>query len=220
MSGHRYSVTICLLLALITGGCVSRPAGPAGGLEYNGPSEQTVQRGQKLPGTDIQFVGQSADGAQVLIGGQSAMKKTGDSLNWSGTPVPGAHVALALRILNSSDQRLITAGTVRITLDGVSPAETAFPDKPLYTYKTLPVVYHIGKGSTIPGTTLIYEGKTNDGAHLIGVNGYAYFRLGDSVTWHGRLRPGVYADQSLRVLAYTDSFLDVTGLATIGLTAE
>jgi hypothetical protein len=220
MSAHRFLFTICVLLALVMGGCASQPAGPAGGLAYNGPSEQTVLRGQKLPGTDIQFIGQSADGAQMLIGSQSATKKTGDSLNWSGSLVPGAQVALALRILNSDDQRLIAAGTVRITLDAVSPAETAFPAKPLYTYKALPVVYHIAKGSTIPGTTLSYDGKTNDGAHLIGGTGFAYFRLGDSIAWHGRLRPGVYTDQTLRVLAYTDSFLDVTGLATIGLTAE
>jgi hypothetical protein len=220
MSAHRFSVKLCLLLALVIAGCVSQPTGPAGGLEYNGPSEQTVKRGQTLPGTDIQFVGQSADGAQMQIGGQSAIKKTGDSLNWSGTPVPGAHVALAFRILNSNDQRLISAGTVKITLDGVSPSETAFPDKPLYTYKALPVVYHIGKGASIPGTTLKFDGKTDNGAHLLGINGNAFFRLGDSVTWRGRLRPGVYADQSLRVLAYTDSFLDVTGLVTIGLTEE
>ncbi len=220
MSTRRFSMSIYLLLALLLASCTLTSGAPPGGLEYNGPSEQTLQAGETLPGTDIEFVGQTADGARVLIGGQSAIKRTGDSLNWSGTPVPGAKVALALRVVTSNDQRLIAAGTVQITLDNVSPVETAFPDKPLYTYSAVPVVYHVGKGSAIPGTTLTYDGKTNDGAHLLGVNGYAYFRLGDSVTWRGRLRPDVYADQTLRVLAYTDSFLDVTGLATIGLTEE
>ena len=220
MSVRRFSFTLCLLSALLIAGCVSQSTGPGGGLEYNGPSEQTVQRGQTLPGSDIQFVGEGADGARLLIDGQSAAKKTGDSLNWSGAPVPGTHVAMALRILNISDQRLITAGTVKITLDSISPEEAAFPDNPLYTYKALPVVYHVAKGSPVPGTTLIFDGKTDDGAHLLGVTGYAYFRLGNSITWRGRLRPGVYSDQNLRVLAYTDSFLDVTGLTTIGLTEE
>jgi hypothetical protein len=220
MSAHRSPITVCLLLALLVTGCVSQPATNPNGIMYNGPSEQTIQRGQMLPATNIQFVGQTADGAQVLIGGQPALKKPGDSLNWSGAPVPGAHVALALRVLNSDDQRLIAAGTVQVTLDDVSPVETAFPSQPLFTYGALPVVYHVAKGSAIPGTTLSYDGKTTDGAHLLGMNGYSYFRLGDSITWRGRLRPGTYIDQTFRVLAYTDGFLDITGLATIGLTEE
>jgi len=220
MSSRRFSVSVTLLLALLIAGCVPRPGASANGIEYNGPSEQTVQRGQTIPATNIQYVGQVTDGAQVLIGGQPAVKKPGDSLNWSGAPVPGAHVALTLRVLNSNDARLIAAGTVKVSLDAISPVETAFPGKPLLTYNALPMVYHVGKGSIIPGTTLTYDGKTNDGAHLLGVNGYAYYRLGDSISWRGRLRPGVYVDQTFRVLAYTDGFLDVTGLANIGLTEE
>jgi hypothetical protein len=220
MSLRRFSVTVSLLLALLLSACVSRPATTGNGIEYNGPSEQTIPVGQTLPPTNIQFTGQTPDGAQVLIGGQPAVKKPGDSLSWSGAPVPGAHVTLALRVLNSNDQRLIAAGTVKVSVDDVSPVEAAFPNKPLYTYGGLPVVYHVAKGAKLPGTTLTYDGKTDEGAHLLGVNGYAYYRLGDSITSRGRLRPGVYVDQTVRVLAYTDGFLELTGLATIGLTEE
>ena len=219
MSKRIGPVVVCLAALLVLNGCLFSSSAPKDQLEYNGPSEQTVPRGEMLPATDIQYVGNTADGAQVLIAGQQAIKKVGDSLDWQGNPVPGVKVSLSQRVLHSDDANLVTAGTVQIVVDGVAPAEGQYPNTPLYSYK-VPVIYTIQRGNTIPGTLITYKGKASDGAELSGVSGYPYRRLGDSISWRGRLRANVYIDMTVRVVAYTDGLMQVTGLATIGLTQE
>ena len=215
------SVALVLVTLVALAGCSLLPGrdSPAGTLEYAGPTEQTVPRGQKMDGSNIEYVGSSPDGAIVSIGGQQAVKKTGDSLNWEGSPVTGVKVALAQRVIHFNDERLLAGGTVQVVIDGVAPAEAQIPDKPLYSYG-VPVVYSVRRGGTIPGTTISFVDKTDEGAQLGGVSGYAYRRLADSISWRGRLRPGVYLDVTFRVVAYTDDLLQLTGLATLALTEE
>jgi hypothetical protein len=185
-------------------------------LEYNGPTEQSVPMGQLVSGTDIRYVGYSEQGAEVTIGEQRAFKKAGDSLDWKGTPVAGVDVALAQRILLINEQRLQTVGTVKVTVHDVEPAVARFPDKPLYSYKVA-VTYTVKRGTAIPGTLITYQGKTENGAQLGGISDYPYRKLGDSITWTGRLRPNVYLDMTVRVIAYADDFMQVVGLATLGV---
>jgi hypothetical protein len=206
-------LTVYLIVLLALGGC---GGGPASTLTYNGPTEQTVPMGQTLDGTDIRYVGYSGKGAEVTIGGQPAIKKIGDSLDWKGSPVAGVEVALAQRVLLANAQRLMAVGTVKITVHDVAPAAAQFPDKPLYSYKVA-VTYNVRRGATIPGTLISYEGKTDQGAKLGGVSGYPYRKLGDSIGWEGRLRDNAYLDMTVRVIAYTDDFIQVGGLATVGL---
>lgn len=202
------------LLALVLAGC---PATSSGVLTYNGPTEQTVQVGATIPGSNIRYVGYSEAGAEVLINDQRALKKVGDSLDWKGTPVPGVQVEMAQRILAANAQRLQTVGTVKVTVSDVRPELATFPDKPAFDYKVA-VSYTVRKGEVIPGTLISYKGKTEEGAEFAGVSGYPYRKLGDSLTWTGRLRSNTYLDMTLRVIAYGDEFVTVGGLATIGLT--
>ncbi|MBM4460747.1 MAG: hypothetical protein FJ011_23810 [Chloroflexi bacterium] len=55
-------------------------------------------------------------------------------------------------------------------------------------------------------------------AELGGVAGYPYRKLGDSISWSGRLRGNAYLDMTTRVVVYADDFIQVAGLAVIGLT--
>jgi len=99
----------------------------------------------------------------------------------------------------------------------VSPAAAQYPDAPTFEYKVA-VTYNVKRGALIPGTTISFAGKSDSGAELKGVSGYAFRRLGDSIGWQGQLRANTYLDMTLRVIAYTNDFLQLGGLATIGLT--
>lgn len=204
---------VALLLAALLAGCGG--AG-MGSLTYNGPTEQTVAMGETIPGSNIRYVGYSDSGAQVVINDQTAVKKVGDSLDWKGTPVSGVDVVMAQRILAASAERLQTVGTVKVTVSDTRPELATFPDKPAFDYKVA-VSYTVRKGETVPGTLISYKGKADDGAEFAGVTGYPYRKLGDSLTWAGRLRSNTYLDMTLRVIAYGDTFVTLGGLATLGL---
>lgn len=207
-------VWLCLAAVVGTlGGCTGRDAET---LIYNGPTEQTVRMGESIPGTDLRYVGYSNDSAEVLIADQRALKKVGDSLDWRGTPGAGVDVVLTQRILAANAERLQTVGTVKITVKDVSAVAAQYPDQPALSY-TVAVGYTVRKGDSIPGTLIRYTGKTEDGAQFDGVSGYPYRKMGDSVSWMGRLRSNVYLDTTLRVIAYGDDFVTLGGLAKIGL---
>jgi hypothetical protein len=215
---RRYFIAFATLtLALTLAGCTLLGAGSDGTLIYNGPTEQTVPMGASLPGADIRYVGYSDAGAEVIIGDLRAVKKPGDSLDWQGTPAQGVDVVLSQRVLAASAERLQTVGTVKVTVQGVSPAPAAFPAGLPLSYKVA-VTYNVAKGARAPGTQIVYKGKTDQGAEFSGAGEYPYRKLGDSITWTGRLRANVYLDTTLRVIAYSDSFVQVVGLATLGLT--
>lgn len=214
MARDRLVLGTLLLLAVVSAGCGSAKPGS---LTYNGPTEQTVPLGDMIPGSGIRYVGYSDSGAEVLIGDQRAVKKVGDSLDWQGTPVPGVDVTMTQRILAANPQRLQTVGTVQVTVQDVQPELAPFPDQPPFDYKVA-VTYTIRKGEPVPGTLLIYQGKSENGAEFTGVSGYPYRRLGDSLTWSGRLRSNTYLDMTLRVMAYGDEFVTLGGLADLALT--
>ena len=207
---------LALTLALILSACAFG-AGSSNTLTYAGASEQTIAMNDTFPGTDIRYVGYSDDNAIVIIVDQQAIKKRGDSLDWKGTPAAGVDVVLTQRIVAVSAERLQTVGTVKVTVQSVTSELAPFPDKPVYRYKVA-TTYNVKKGDRIPGTLISYVGKTDDGAQLEGVSGYPYRKMGDSIGWSGRLRANAYLDTTLRVIAYTDTFLQVGGLAEIGVT--
>jgi len=207
-----------MILMALGGGCLPG-SGSAGLLEYKGATEETVVIGETLPGSNIRYVGFSEDGAELLINDQRAVKKVGDSLDWQGKPTAGVEVAVTQRILLANEARLQTVGTIKLTVQDPSPAAAQFPDKPAASYKVA-VTYTVKHGAVIPGTLISYAGKTDSGAELAGVSGYPYRKIGDSIGWTGTLRANVYLDTTLRVLAYTEDFMQVAGLATIGVTGE
>lgn len=210
-------VLLAIVLFAVAASLTGCPAREQNTMTYNGPTEQTVAMGEGVPGSEIRYVGYSDAGAEVLISDQRAVKKVGDSLDWKGTPVSGVEVVMAQRILAASAERLQTVGTVKVTVSGVRAEAAAFPDRPAFSY-TVALTYTVRKGERIPGTLIAYKGKAEDGAEFAGVTGYPYRKLGDSLTWSGRLRGNTYVDMTLRVIAYSDEFITLGGLATLGLT--
>ncbi len=208
----RSWILMVLLLAVLAG------CGRAneGSLTYDGPTEQTIAMGETIPGSTIRYVGYSEDGAEVVVNDRNTVKKVGDSLDWRGTPVAGVDVTMTQRILAANAQRLQTVGAVKVTVSNVRAELATFPDAPAFAYKVA-VSYTVRKGETVPGTLISFKGKTDNGAEFAGVSGDPYRKLGDSLSWAGRLRSNTYLDMTLRVIAYGDSFVTLGGLATLGL---
>jgi hypothetical protein len=183
-------------------------------MAYSGPIEIGIEQGAFLAGTDIQYLGETSDGAQILIGSQRATKRIGDSIRWEGTMAPGVTVELSLRIVFSTQEKLQTAGTVRVTVEGAQPvAEAADTSTPVHY--VLPVAYRVDRGAVIPGTTITYEGQDPEGARLGNIEGYPYRRVGDSILWEGRLLPGLWLDLVARTALIGEDQLDVVGTADL-----
>jgi hypothetical protein len=53
-----------------------------------------------------------------------------------------------------------------------------------YVYK-VGAGHTVRTGETIPGTTLTFLGRTDEGAQFGGIDGYPFRKLGDSVVWRG-----------------------------------
>ncbi len=208
---------LLIVLGIVVAGCSFIPGagGESGGaLTYDGATENGIAPGEIIPGTNIRFVQKTDAGAEVLINDQRAIKQIGDSLDWSGTVGPGVEVSMPQRIALITENRLQTVGTVRVTIPGVNPVAGSVPAAGQYTYKVASG-YTVRKGEHVPGTTLVYQGKTDQGAQFGGTSDYPYRRVGDSLTWQGQLAQGVDLDTTFRVVAYTDEIVTLAGLATI-----
>ncbi len=210
--------TLFSVIAGLLFGLVACAAPQGNDLTYQGVTEVTVKVGEFVPGTGIQFVRQTEQGAEVNIDGQKLVRLVGDALKWEGEVLPGATLSVNLRVLHISADRLLTSGVVRIRLKGVDPRAGAV-DKSRPVRYTLPVTYKVNKGERIPGTTIRFVGPTEGkGATFEGLEGYPYRSIGDSILWDGQLMPNVDIHLNLRVGYYNDSFVQVLGTATIGLT--
>jgi hypothetical protein len=205
------------LAVLLLAGCVPFSAGDGEGLQYSGPLEKGIDKGDVLPGTDIQYVGKTEDGAEVLVGEQRAIKKTGDSLNYEGELMAGVTVDLTLRVTLITEGEMRVVGTVQIAVADPAPQEGPVDTSAPVSYK-VPVAYHVPRDSTIPGSTVTYLGKTDEGAELGNVEGYAYRQPGDSITWKGLLRDRVWIELDLRTVVFTDDALNVAGTAELWIT--
>jgi hypothetical protein len=212
----RWKIFAVLRLLLV--GVVS--CGPGSGkgsveLAYTAPVEISVKAGENLPGTSIRYVGKSEKGAEVLIAGQHAFKQNGDSLDWKGDPVEGASVDLSLRILRFTEDTLYLVGTGKVVVRQPNP-QPAFiqTDWPL-KFANAPVTYGVARNEYIPGTTVEYLGKEEEGAHLGGIDGYPYRKGADSILWEGKIREKVYLRLNVRVLYIGENSLRVGGTADI-----
>ena len=205
---------VSIALVAVTG-CL-RPAGEElTELTYKAPVKLTISAGEDIPGTGIRFVGTSdGDSAEMLIEGQQALKRKGDSLDWQGSPVAGTEVDLNLRIAWFDSQSLHVVGTSNIKIDEPRVEPVNVPATALMTYHA-PVAYGMAPEALIPGTLYTYVGPTDDGAELGGVEGYPYRKSGDSIVWNGKLREGVYLKLNVRVVQYDAKGLRVGGIATV-----
>ncbi len=216
---HRrwLGLSALLVLSLMLGGCLARVEANPERLSFNLPTTLTIERGAPLPGTDILYESYSEDGAYFLIGGQRALKRTGDSVKWRGSPVAGTDVELDLRVIWHTEEQVNLAGKARVMVEQVTPQPGLLDFTPRMTFSG-PVAYGIATGGYIPGTTLMYLGQTEQGAELGGLyNEYPYRQIGDSIVWEGRLHNGVHLRVELRTVHFDEDGLRVAGLATLWL---
>lgn len=198
-------------------GCLpGRGNQPLDRLTYKLPTALTVHVGAELPGTGIRYERMGKEGAEVTIKGQQALKRKGDSLDWSGSPIPGVSVDLRQRVAWYTEEDLHLVGTANIIVDGVRPQPTTSSSTSPVKY-TGPVVYSVTKGKPIPGSTVIFEAQSPEGVKLGGIEGYPYRKAGDSILWEGTLREGVRIRLDVRVLQFDDKVLRVGGLVTLWL---
>jgi hypothetical protein len=183
-------------------------------LPYAGPVEMSIDAGQFLPGTDVQYVAKGTGGARLSIGGKQAIKRIGDSLDWKGDMRRGVNVDQTYRVVLIAEEALDVAGTVRIIVSNPTPQAGPVNESAPVHFE-LPVGYHVAKGDEIPGTTITYLGQTDQGAQLGNVEGYAYREVGDAIVWKGKLVEGVWIELGLRTLLFTDDNLDVAGTVDI-----
>ncbi len=178
--------------------------------------------GERVAGAQMQYLGKSPDGGyRVIIDGQELVKQTGDSLIWSGVIGPGALATLNLRVTTSVLGELPVAGSVKLHILYPEVLElAAIPTLPDARYfNNIVINYTVPAGQPIPGTTLVYEGVTQQaGIDLAQMNNgsrQTWHAVGDSLVWAGKLRDNVYARYNLRIISFNENSLQVGGLAEI-----
>jgi len=199
------------ILALLAAAC---QGGQKSELSYNGPLELGVKKGENLPGTQITYLGVGAQGAEVLIAGQKAVKQKGDSLDWTGSLIEGVDLKLNLRVLWFDEGTLHCGGVFNVKVKDPAPSPAPLPSDVRLKYTAL-VSYWVKRGDFIPGTTVKYAGKEEEGAKLEGIEGYPYRKVADSIVWTGKLREGVYLKLNVRVIHFDSASLKVAGTAEI-----
>ncbi|MGC8837336.1 MAG: hypothetical protein ACP5UM_02860 [Anaerolineae bacterium] len=212
-TGGRLAAGLVLLAVLgLTLSCQSGPQ--RDWLVYSGPVEVSVDAGDSIPGTGLRYLGRTEQGAEMLIGDQKAICKVGDSLDYKGEPAQGVRLNLALRVAWYDAERLHAVGTVELAVRDPQPQPMPVAGaSPLH--HTVPILYWVERGRAIPGTTITYQGKTDQGALLGGMEGYPYRKTADSILWEGRLRDGVWLRLEGRTGFFDDDRLQVLGLATV-----
>ncbi|MBK8906026.1 MAG: hypothetical protein IPM53_32910 [Anaerolineaceae bacterium] len=92
--------------------------------------------------------------------------------------------------------------TLACTVPGTgsdTPEATPTPEGDAMTFVIPAYTYSLEPGDTVPGSQLVYVGKTGD-LHDVKINGEpAQKRVGDSFIWSGVVAPGVYAEYNLRL---------------------
>lgn len=184
----------------------------------------TLEPGESVTGTRMQYLGRDRDAYNVSIDGLVATKKVGDSFNWKGIIAPGVVAKYNLRISpNLFGDDLVAAGPVEMFILNPVPVElpsAAAPPDASLNLNNIAVDFSISRGAQIPGTTLLFEGVADQGAQLSGTEGYPYRVLGDSLIWYGRLRGNVSIRYSLRVSSLGEDSLHLVGLAELWISPK
>lgn len=184
-------------------------------LTYDGAIALSVKNGSTFPGTTIGYKGKTADGrALVTISGQDAPKSTADSVTFIGSPIPGTVLDLNTRVGTYDNNVVNLFGTIHLAVTSPAPQMgTAVGDS--ITAFGIPVQYSVNKGNAIPGSTIQFVGKTDQGAQFTNVEGYPYRQQLDSVVWSGHLRSKVGLHLDLRLLSFSEDSATLVGTAQV-----
>ncbi|MDX1414665.1 MAG: hypothetical protein R3293_10770 [Candidatus Promineifilaceae bacterium] len=181
----------------------------------------SLQPGESVPGTGLQYIGRAGDGYEVSQDGLGATKRTGDSFYWSGVLAPGVFANYNLRLTASIFGGLPVAGPVELIVLFPQPIEGLTVDglDSKFHFGNLLLDYKVPPGGHVPGTTLVYEGVEYQGgsdqgnklARFSGLSGYPYLAAGDSLVWSGSLRDNVMARFSLRTVTFDEERIHLVG---------
>ncbi len=178
--------------------------------------------GELVGGAQLEYLGKSPDGSyRVTIDGQEVVKRAGDSLIWSGVIGPGVLATLNLRVTTSLLGELPVAGSVTLYILYPEVLElTAVPQLPdARHFSNIVINYSVPAGQKIPGTTLVYDGLTQqagiDLAQISNSGRQTYYAAGDSLVWAGKLRDNVYVRYNLRIISFNENSIQIGGLADI-----
>lgn len=199
----------------VTGGVTGSQTTSARQITFSGPITVRILSGDSFPGTNIKYMGKTNDDrANVTIGGLAAPKKSGDSLNWSGAPLPFSLVNLQTRVVSFDDSSLVLVGKVDIIVQTPQPTPGQGESDYIMEF-TLPATFNLGRSQTVQGTTLAYVGKKTEGAQFSGIDGYPYRQSLDSIIWTGHLREKIFVKADLRVAFYNDTSANLVGTMVI-----
>lgn len=180
--------------------------------------------GETVPGTGLRYNSRQGDAYEVVIDGQTTLKRAGDSFYWNGILAPGVFANFNLRLTTSFAGGMPVAGPVEIiVLNPVPVEQTTVPEgENVLHFSNMIADYKVPVGYTIPGTSMTYEGveargqgggQLTDFARLSGTAGYPYLAFGDSLVWTGTLLDNVTVRYNLRVTSLKEEALRLTGTA-------
>lgn len=182
----------------------------------------SLEPGETLKGSKLTYVGREGDVYNVAIANLPAAKRIGDSFAWKGVIAPGVIGNYNLRLSPTilSDD-LLVAGSVEISILNPIPVELGnefVVAESLLHFNNIAIDHRVSVGEQVPGTTLIFEGVTEQGAKLGGTSGFPIRALGDSLIWTGRLRGNGIVRYNLRVGSLNADELRLVGTAEIWIT--
>jgi hypothetical protein len=220
--GLRSFIVIVVLGALGLSACARLPRIGLGGtstspnqISYNGAILLTINNGQTFPGTTIAYQGKTPDGrALITIGGEQAPKSTADSVNFNGSPIAGTVLNLSTRVGTYDNNAVNLFGTIHLVVTDPAPQKGNFGSDTITGFG-IPVQYTVNRGETIPGSTVQFLGKTDQGAKFSNVDGFPYRQQLDSIVWSGHLREKVALHLDLRLLSYSEDSATFAGTAQV-----
>lgn len=211
-----------LLTGLLSGGTptpIPSPTPIGDSITFNVESySASLREGDVVPGTVITYIGRGDNGAyNVLIDGLPAARQINDSLNWKGIVAPGVTGLYTLRLSAEAETGVIVAGSTRLTILDPFPLEVPISGQPssALQYNISGLDYTVPVGFAIPGTPLVYKGRTEVGAELTGTQSYPFVDVNDSLRWAGQLRDNVTILYDLRVISIEEAQIRLQGTAQL-----
>jgi hypothetical protein len=179
----------------------------------------TLNPGDTVPATQMTYSGREGDVYNVTIDGLSAAKRVGDSFSWRGIIGPGVLAKYNLRLSPTFlTDDLLVGGPLELWILNPVPVELPVGVDQMPSavhYSNIAVDYTVPKGGQVPGTSLVFEGETDQGAQLSGTSGFPYRVQGDSLIWAGRLRGNVNVRYSLRLTSVNEDSIRLLGTAEV-----
>jgi len=188
----------------------------------------SLKPGESVPGTQLTYLGSTDGGYEVSIGGQKAVKRTGDSFYWSGIIAPGVFANYNLRLTAGFFGGMPVGGPVEIIVLFPQPEPLPIQGDPEANLHmgNLVIDYHVPVNRQIPGTTLTYLGPETQGmgnqsstlARIGGLSGYPNLAQGDSLVWTGVLRDNVAVRLNLRAISFDEESIRFIGTGELWIT--